>query len=193
LSPIDVTYTGDVLQFNPGDSPVNYGPSSDFTAGGTINPPPYTGMIELSQGYYGGYGPTSNLTFSNTLTFSTPVTDPIIDVVSLGWGGAQTTDYNFSATPIILSQGSDIWGGTSGDLWVVGDTLYGYEGTGAVQFDGTFSSITWSATGGEDWNGITAGTPTPEPDSLILLGSGLLGLAIVAFRKAKSAGFSMRL
>jgi len=39
---------------------------------------------------------------------------------------------------------------------------------------------------------VNVNSPTPEPSSLILLGSGLLGLAFVAFRKSKSSGLVSR-
>ena len=67
-------------------------------------------------------------------------------------------------------------------------------GTGTLTENGyTITDAEWtlssSKTGGTTF-GIDAATDTdvPEPNSLLLLGSGLFGLAFVAFRKSKSAG-----
>jgi len=184
LGSVNVTYTGDVAWFDPTDGPVKNAPAADFTAGGAINPPPNTGLIGLSQGN-SSYG-ANLLPYGNEVTFSKPVTNPIIDIVSLGWGGAQIVNYNFSATPVILSQGTDNWGGGPSDLWVISNTLYGNEGSGVVQFDGTYSSISWTADGGEYWNGITVGAATPEPNSLLLLGTGLAAFAGMLRRKLRA-------
>jgi hypothetical protein len=66
--------------------------------------------------------------------------------------------------------------------------MYGYTNIwgGDNNGYGTNYSISggWDAYGG----GTFEVTPTPEPGSLLLLGTGLLGLAFVAFRKARSSG-----
>jgi hypothetical protein len=57
-----------------------------------------------------------------------------------------------------------------------------------VQLDGTFTTIDFTTPDYENWYALTVGAPTPEPGSLFLLGTGLLGLAIVLFRKARPSG-----
>ncbi|MGO9340634.1 MAG: PEP-CTERM sorting domain-containing protein [Terracidiphilus sp.] len=86
-------------------------------------------------------------------------------------------------------------------FWITGLTVdvdtagfLDLNGTGTISENGyTVTNATWSLsstkTGGTTF-GIDAAplSSTPEPSSLILLGTGLFGLAFVAFRKSKSSG-----
>lgn len=136
--------------------------SSIYTAPPIVNnPPPDSDIIRLT----GGSG-----TGTQTLTFSTPVVNPVMAILSLGGSGSPTT-YNFSADFDILNSGSGFFGG--GILSELPESiLEGREGNGLIQFNGTFSSISWTIPTGEFWHGFTVGVPdtippTPEPSALL--------------------------
>ena len=176
---VGVNYSGEIESLVP-DYP-SWQPSPPTFEGGTVgNPPP--SVDGIIQQYGGPYGLT------DTITFSQPVTNPVLAIWSLGAGGTPAS-YQFTASePFTIESGgpSNEYSGSS--IYTCGtDAVCGQEGNGTVQFAGTFTSLTWTNPLFENWFGFTVGVPRsviPEPASIILLGAGLVGLGLFRRRSA---------
>jgi hypothetical protein len=153
-------------------------PISTFTGGVVGNPPP---AANNSVGLEGG------VAYTETITFSSPVADPIFAVWSLGAGGTPASFDFTSSEPFTVQGGgpSAEYGGTA--LYISGEDVEGSEGNGIIQFNGTFSSITFTTPQFEDFYAFTIGEDatltsqlpggtTPEPATFTLLGLGLAAL-----------------
>lgn len=90
--------------------------------------------------------------------------------------------YLFAATPCSNGQGT----AQSLDAWLLEEPGLSSEAIGEIRI------AIGLANGNAPGESLTVDSAdvseTPEPSSLLLLGTGLLGLAVVAFRKAKSSG-----
>lgn len=172
LGGINVSFTGNlnpVAQTAGGTFFWGTNPSI-YTAPGLDNGPPDPDIIRLT----GGTG-----TGVQTITFSAPVTNPVMAILSLGQSNVEVR-YDFDSPFDIRNSGAGFFGG--GILnELAGDILQGFEGHGLIQFIGTFTSISWTMPIAEFWHGFQIGVPTingrvPEPGTLALLGLMLAGL-----------------
>ena len=175
IGTVGVTYAGLVNYFYT--SYPSWMPTSTYAGGTVSNAPSPDNIIGLT----GGAG-----TGTETVTFSTPVVDPVMSIWSLGAGGT-TAQFVFSSSePFAIEAGgpSAEYGGSS--IYVGGtcpaNAVCGAEGNGTIQFNGTFSSLTWTNPVYENWYGFDLGiagvasTTTPEPASIVLLTT-VLGIA----------------
>jgi hypothetical protein len=183
---ITVTYTGQFFQVN---NYSNWAPASSYVGGVVDSAPPqaYDAVV------YNLGSPDTE-----TITFSSPVTNPVIALWSLGEQDvpvvfiftdsfileAGGTDGYLGGTSILACTGSSVTApytgtGCSATLGTSGTVAYGLEGSGTILFPGTYTSIDFTTPDTEYFNGFTAGYVTPEPETLSLLGLGLLALPLL--------------
>jgi len=127
---------------------------------------------------------------SGLLTFSDPMEDVYLALISVGRWNLPVT-YTFDRPFTVVSNNYSprcAWWGC-GSYTTAGNTFTGYEFSGTLKFSGTVSQLGFSTSPGEYWHGFTVGaaaTVTPEPATLLLMGTGLLGLAGAAVARRRS-------
>jgi hypothetical protein len=112
-------------------------------------------------------------------------------------------DVTFNTNPLIFASadGKEMFSSSDGVTFTITGITVDFDNGVALVLNGTgvltetgfaATDATWSLSttkSGSTTFGIDATTPsTPEPNSLILLGTGLFGLAFVVFRKARTSG-----
>jgi hypothetical protein len=177
---VTIGYSGELLQV-VANYP-SWTPSTSYVGGTVGNAPLASGGILQLQG-----GDTTHSTATSdtidTITFSHAVINPVLAIWSLGQGGVNAS-FNFINAPFTIQAGGPSAEYSGNSITSGGDTVFGVEGNGTIQFNGTYTSISWTNPVYEYWYGFTVGvSAVPEPNTWIMMILGFSGLAFMTYRR----------
>ena len=141
-----MTYSGEVYGAQVSGGTNYWSPATAYTSNNLVaNAPPAADIIRLVGGN----------SVVNTITFSEPVTNPVMAIVGMGQTGVTVT-YNFGVDFNVIGYGQGYFG--NGTLTKLdGNILQGNEGHGVIEFRGTFTKISWTVPTAENWHGFQIG------------------------------------
>jgi hypothetical protein len=186
--PVAVTYTGQILDFSQTSCGINYwGGGAPYLSATVTNAPTPCEIISISG------GPNA---LNHTVAFSQPILNPVMAILSLGQPSFLVT-YEFNSPFNVLSFGPGFYGSPGTLSQLTPNVLTGNEGHGVIQFQGAFSSISWTVPTFEHWHGFTLGVvglappPTssvPEPATVVLMLAGLASIGAALRVRARRQG-----
>jgi len=173
LACTNVTFTLSLSGLKPTDNNGNAVPAGILA----LNSPGYPSQFTID--IFGGPGVFSSATVVSGGTWSTFI-----------FGGALTAQNNqvafpFASAPVVVNATLTASGGYNfgySGLAYLGNTGRCYSSTGALQTRCTATSYRQG-----DYNGLLSTSAVPEPMSMTLLGTGLLGLGLVGIKRRKNA------
>jgi|GEM_PF-2563722 len=155
IGDVNIEFEGDIEWSQLGGDRTNYWAlgSDTYTSPGVVNNPPTIRTDQITL-HGGRENPTTQ-----RLSFSQPVTDPVMAILSLGSFRANPATFDFADDFNILNSGRGHFGMGPFEKQP-GNVLFAQEGHGLIQFKGVFESLEWTNPVHEEWYAFQVGIPT---------------------------------
>jgi hypothetical protein len=147
---VALTYSGQLYNAQAEAGLPYWTPDTAYKSAVVLNGPPAIDNIMLAGG--------DNRT--HTLTFSAPVTNPVLALMSVG-SVDTTTVCRFDDDFELLSFGPGYYPQGEPLKHLPDHVLAGRESNGTIRFVGTYTKISWKSVLSEPWYGLTVGVSPP--------------------------------